>query len=73
MVVLAGERREIVVTDFGLSWDDPAQLTTTTRFYTSGVNQDKVKDVKRPDGTFETYQYAPAADGTASSGFAGET
>jgi RHS repeat-associated protein len=64
LVVFPGERQEIINTDFTLNWDDPANLATTTRFYTSGQNINRVKDVKHPDGTMETYLYAPAADGT---------
>ena len=46
------------------AWNDPANLFTTNRYFTSGPNQYRLKSIVNPDGTFQTFDYAQDASGT---------
>jgi RHS repeat-associated protein len=45
------------------NWNDPNNLYTTNRFYTSGANIYRLKSVVRPDGTLQTFDYRVDATG----------
>ena len=46
------------------AWNDPANLFTTNRYFTSGPNQYRLKSTVNPDGTFQSFDYAQDASGT---------
>ncbi len=58
------ERLDVQCPQSGASWDDPGNLVTTTKYYSTGVNSNLVQSVSHPDGTMEIYTYAEALDGT---------
>ena len=39
-------------------WSDPSNLFTTNRYYTTGVNSNRLQSIVRPDGTLQTFNYA---------------
>jgi hypothetical protein len=39
------------------NWDDPSNLFTTNRYYTTGINSNRLQSVVRPDGTLQTFDY----------------
>jgi RHS repeat-associated protein len=47
-----------------VEWDDPGNLVTTTTYYSTGPNTNRVQSVLNPDGTMQIYDYAQAVDGS---------
>ncbi len=52
-----GERQTIVVTDPVHPWDDPGNLATIEKYFTSGPNLDRLQSVENPDSTMTIYDY----------------
>jgi len=46
------------------NWNDQGNITTTTTYYSTGLNTNRVQSVLHPDGTMQIYTYTNAADGT---------
>jgi len=63
MVAKPGERDDIrcPIDDF---YNDPTNLVTVTKYYTSGINSNRIASVTNPDGTMSIYNYGWAADGS---------
>ncbi len=49
---------DIVCLSAGATWEDPANLVTETRYYTSGDFVDDLASVVNPDGTMTLYDYS---------------
>ncbi len=60
----ASETREILAANATSSWDDPANLVTSTLTWTVGDCSGRVKSIRRPDGTLETFDYTYSSDGS---------
>jgi RHS repeat-associated protein len=60
-IVSAGMRIEVQALNLAGNWDDAANLFTTNYYYTSGINQARLKSTVRPDKTFQTFNYADDA------------
>jgi RHS repeat-associated protein len=58
----AGEKIQAECTVAGANWYSPANLFTTNRYYTNGVNQFSLKSTVRPDKTLMTYDYNKSSD-----------
>jgi RHS repeat-associated protein len=59
----AGMRIDVQTTKRDVPWDDPSNLFTTNRYYTSGPNTNRLKSVVLPDSTLQTFDYAVDASG----------
>ena len=61
-----GERLDIVCQTVSTSttWNAGDNLVTTTTYYTSGANEDRVKSIEYPDGTAELYTYSESTNFT---------
>lgn len=49
--------------DGWVDWNDPSNLFTTNRYYTNGVNLNRLRSVVHPDGTLTTYDYQDDSGG----------
>ena len=63
-IILPGERRDIRCQRSGAGWDATDNLVTTTKFYTSGENTNRVKSIENSDGTMQFFEYVRATDGS---------
>lgn len=63
-IILPGERRDIRCQSPSVWWDASDNLVTITKYYTSGVNTNRVQSIERPDRTMTIVEYAQAVNGS---------
>jgi YD repeat-containing protein len=63
-VIKTGERQEIQCQTPGAAWDATDNLVTVTKYYTTGVNTNRIQSIKNPDGTMVFYNYVVNGDNT---------
>ncbi len=64
LLVFPDERREIRCVTPGSTWNSADNLVSVTRWYTNGINTNRLWTLERPDGTMDIYQYAFYTNGS---------